>query len=201
MDGRQGSRFCYAPSGVHHFQYVHALKPQLNIIPIPEPPSDWPQVEHWAIESKIAHRQINITGIRPVSTAQSETPESWHIHPTYIKESTSDAEFDVLLRGNPSPPVNTLHQHRQVWPKLNATGFWIQDKISGTMNQEWRLQPPSNLNIQSIEQSNFAQSIVEQMGSLKYQFGQNTLISPLSQILLKALYPVQVGIQNSQHLK
>ena len=59
---------------------------------------------------------------------------------------------------------NTLHQHRQVWPKLNATGFWIQDKISGTMNQDWRLQPPSNLNIQSIEQSNFAQSIVEQDG-------------------------------------
>lgn len=161
----QNHLFVYAPSGVHEFEYVHALEPQILNIPIPEPPSNWPSLEHWAIESHIDHRQINLTGLRPIATVQSLTPQSWHDHPTYTKNSDTIIEFDVLLRGNPSPPPNDLRQFRQIWPKLNGTGFWIQDEITGTMTQDWTLQPPPNLNIQSVEQSNFAQSIVEQRHS------------------------------------
>ena len=158
----QNHIFVYAPAGVHEFQYVHALEPQILNIPIPEPPLNWPSMEHWAIESHIAQRQINVTGLRPIATTQSLTPPSWHNHPTYTKEPSAVVEFDVLLRGNPSPPPNDLTQYRQIWPKLNGMGFWIQDEITGTMTQGWTLTPPPELTIQSVEQSNFAQSIVEQ---------------------------------------
>ena len=106
--------FVYAPAGVHEFQYVHALEPQILNIPLPEPPDKWPSVEHWAIESHIAQRQINVTGLRPIATSQSLTPQSWHSHPTYTKDADATVEFDVLLRGNPSPPPNDLTQYRQI---------------------------------------------------------------------------------------
>lgn len=175
MDERQ-HLFVYAPAGIHEFQYIHALEPQILNIPVPEPPDNWPSVEHWAIDSHIAQRQINLTGLRPIATVQSLTPQSWHDHPTYTKEANDTVEFDVLLRGNPSPPPNDLTQYRQIWPKLNGNGFWIQDEITGTMTQKWMLRPPVELNIQSVEQSNFAQSIVEKSDS---KDGQNAVSIPI----------------------
>lgn len=152
--------YVYAPNGTHHVEYVHAIEPQLQSIPTPSISEAWPSQEHWVIHSQISQRQLNLSGLRPVSTSQSSSPQSWHTHPTYIKDVDTPVEFDVLLRGNPTPPPNRLHQHRQLWPKLNSEGFWVQDSISGQMTQDWILQPPSNLNIQAVEQGGFAQSVV-----------------------------------------
>ena len=70
----------------------------------------------------------------------------------------------------------TLHSIGKSETKLNGNGFWIQDEITGTMTQKWMLQPPAELNIQSVEQSNFAQSIVEQSASKE---GPSTVEIPI----------------------
>ena len=179
--------WAYAPSGVHQIEYVHALEPQTQNIPTPEVSEAWPSVEYWAIESDINHRQINIKGLTPLDAAQSLAPDTWRDHPSYLKTQEANVEFDVLLRGNPSPPRNTLSHSREVWPKLNENGFWIQDNITGTMHRDWAIQPPSEINIQSIEQgaTNTKQSIVEYGGAIEIPVRSNevnlTIVSDTSE--------------------
>ncbi len=156
-----GNLVAYIPSGTHTLSYTHALPANIEEIPTPTTPTNWPITEEWTIHTDHHIRQLSFEGLQPIDQSISAVPSSWKQHPTYTKDSTSTVSFQTVLRGNPNPPPNTLSLSRTLWPKLTGEGFWIQDEISGTMTQEWFLQPPPNLAIQSIEHNGFAQSIVE----------------------------------------
>ena len=150
----------YAPIGTHSISYTLAFDPQTTSITPPKIADNWPDFEYWSINNNIAQRQVIYTGLKATDSSQNPVAE-WTEFPLYTREVHTPVEFQVLLRGNPTPPPNALQLNRVLWPKLNGSGYWIEDTINGTMQHDWELIPPARLQVQSIEQNQFAQSILQ----------------------------------------
>ena len=148
------------PTGTHQLSLLNTIAIQSSEINIPEASSVWPDVEYWAIEHAPDLRQIRIQHLTPVSFEQTHLPKDWSHMSVYRKTNSDRPTIEEIHRADPTPPRNTLHLTRTIWPSLYDTGFWIKDQIQGTIQRPEVIESNDKTIVQ-LKQQGHIQTIFE----------------------------------------
>jgi len=116
----------------------HPKAPSSLTLP-PAEASAWPSVELWSFQAEPGLRVVEIAGVSQVDPSQTNVPAEWQALPTYRVEGGQSMHFQPISRGDPDSAPNRLSLTRSLWLDFAGTGYTVRDRISGTMNREWRL--------------------------------------------------------------
>ncbi len=100
----------------------------------------WPDQEIWAFSARTDLRQVQISGSEPVDPKQTAMPARWQSFPAYLMAPATTLVFKPIKRGDPEPAPDQLSLNRTLWLRFDGTGYFIQDKITGKKNTNWRLE-------------------------------------------------------------
>ncbi|MGD9823253.1 hypothetical protein [Desulfobacter sp.] len=100
----------------------------------------WPDKEIWSFSARTDLRQVQISGAEPVDPKQTAMPAKWRSFPSYLMAPAATLVFKQIKRGDPEPAPDQLSLDRTLWLRFNGAGFFIQDKITGQKNTNWRLE-------------------------------------------------------------
>jgi hypothetical protein len=100
----------------------------------------WPAQEIWAFGAKTDLRWVQISGAQPVDPKQTAMPPKWQSYPAYLMASDTTLTFKQIKRGDPDPAPDQLSLDRTLWLRFDGSGYFIQDKITGKKNTNWRLE-------------------------------------------------------------
>lgn len=100
----------------------------------------WPDQEIWSFSARTDLRRVQITGAEPVDPKQTSMPEKWQSFPAYLMEPDTSLAFKQIKRGDPEPAPDQLSLDRTLWLRFDGSGYFIQDKITGQKNTNWRLE-------------------------------------------------------------
>ncbi len=100
----------------------------------------WPDKEIWSFSARTDLRQVQISGAEPVDPKQTAMPAKWQSFPSYLMAPAATLVFKQIKRGDPEPAPDQLSLDRTLWLRFNGAGYFIQDKITGTKNTNWRLE-------------------------------------------------------------
>ena len=103
--------------------------------------------EVWAFQAQNHLRMVKISGPTSVDPGQTDTPDPWRRHPTFLVDAGMKMVFDEIRRGDPDPAPDRLSLHRTLWLDFDGRGFTVEDKIDGKMSRHWYLamNPPGML--------------------------------------------------------
>nr|WP_319490322.1 hypothetical protein [uncultured Desulfobacter sp.] len=100
----------------------------------------WPDQEIWAFSAKTDLRRVQISGAQPVDPKQTAMPAKWQSYPAYMMAPDTQLAFKQIKRGDPEPAPDQLSLNRSLWLRFDGSGYFIQDKITGKKNTNWRLE-------------------------------------------------------------
>lgn len=100
----------------------------------------WPDKEIWSFSARTDLRRVQISGAEPVDPKQTAMPESWQAFPAYLMTPAATLVFKQIKRGDPEPAPDQLSLDRTLWLRFDGSGYFIQDKITGKKNTNWRLE-------------------------------------------------------------
>lgn len=106
---------------------------------LPAGDAAWPSAELWTFQAMPALRLVEIDNLPAIDGSQTNLPEDWRHLPTYQVAVGQHLHFNTLRRGDPEPEPNRLTLLRTLWLDFEGGGYTVNDKISGTMNRDWRL--------------------------------------------------------------
>lgn len=106
----------------------------------------WPQQEIWVFESHPALRNVQLSGAPGIDPQQTQLPDEWRELPAYLLTPETQLQFEELQRGM-GITTNQLTLNKEIWLDFDGSGFTLQDKISGSLLQGWRMEtlPPYEL--------------------------------------------------------
>jgi len=96
--------------------------------------------EVWVFEARHDLRQVDISGVTLIDPKQTGLPNEWQKYPAYRVQKGETLQFQEKRRGNPDPTPNHLSLSRSFWLDFDGGGYTLQDHISGTMSNGWRLE-------------------------------------------------------------
>ena len=114
----------------HHQGPVSALS-----LPARDPP--WPDREVWVFAAHPDLRQVEITGVEPVDPRQTRLPEPWQRLPAYLLRPGDALTLMELRRG--ALGVDRLQLQRDLWLDFSADAFSLRDRLTGQLEQRWRI--------------------------------------------------------------
>ncbi len=100
----------------------------------------WPQKEIWSFSARTDLRRVEISGAVPVDPKQTTIPSHWQSFPSYLMAPATTLTFKQVKRGDPSPAPDQLSLDRTLWLRFDGSGYFIQDRIAGKKNTNWRLE-------------------------------------------------------------
>ncbi len=100
-------------------------------------PAPWPDHEVWVFAAHPQLRQVEITGVDPVDPRQTRLPDDWRALPAYLLRPGETMGLTQLRRG--ALGVDRLRLARDLWLDYSADAFSVRDRISGQLEQRWRL--------------------------------------------------------------
>ncbi len=109
--------------------------------------ADWPPQEIWSFAAAPETRGVKITGVEALDPGQLDMPENWKRLPTYLIEKDSIFTIEEQYRGDVAPSANQIKNSRIVWLDFDGQGATLKDKLSGIMNQGWRLSAQALLHV------------------------------------------------------
>ncbi|MFQ5858483.1 MAG: YkgJ family cysteine cluster protein [Anaerolineae bacterium] len=107
----------------------------------------WPQEEIWVFEARNHLRLVGIQGVESVDPRQTSLPADWKPLPAYRLQPGDTLRLVVKRRGDPHPEPDALSLVRTLWLDFAGRGYTLQDKITGTMTQSWRLEVDPTLKL------------------------------------------------------
>ncbi|NNL42651.1 MAG: hypothetical protein HKO79_09165 [Desulfobacterales bacterium] len=109
--------------------------------------------EIWAFKSQNHLRMVKTEGVQSVDPNQTDLPAKWKKFPAFIVKPGNVMAFKEIRRGDPDPAPDQIHLKRNWWLDFDGNGFTIQDRIHGTMSQQWNLamNPPGILGRVSVD--------------------------------------------------
>ena len=113
----------------------------------------WPEAEFWSIATSDDVRSVTLTGGVGVDPGRTPIPSEYHVHPAYVLQQGDTLAFEEMRRGVPAPPPSAMTVHRSIWVDADGKGVTTQDRITGQMEQGWRLNvtPPLALGHVAID--------------------------------------------------
>jgi len=100
----------------------------------------WPDHEIWSFGAETDLRRVQISGAEPVDPKQTAMPARWQSFPAYLMAPDTTLAFKQIKRGDPEPAPDQLSLNRTLWLRFDGAGYFIQDKITGKKNTNWRLE-------------------------------------------------------------
>jgi len=104
-----------------------------------DPGEPWAGEEVWSFKADTALRLVEVSGLTSIDPQQSGVPAEWKSLPAYRAEVGGVLLFTEKRRGASDPGADALSIRRQIWLDFDGGGYTFQDRITGTMNQTWRL--------------------------------------------------------------
>lgn len=96
--------------------------------------------EIWVFEARNDLRLVEIRGVTAIDPQQTTLPQAWRKFPAYLMQTGKTLQIVEKRRGDPEPAPDQLKLKRDFWLDFDGQGYSIQDHISGTMRQGWRLE-------------------------------------------------------------
>lgn len=137
----------------------------------------WPREEIWVFAARPEVRLVEIEGVPPVDPRQTELPDDWKIFPAYRLEPGATLGFKLIRRGDPEPEPDSLTLYRKIWLDFDGRGYTVNDRISGRMTRDWRLNVQPGVNLGRVSIDGESQSITreEQTGGIGVEVRQGLL--------------------------
>lgn len=112
----------------------------------------WPQQEIWVIANQPDLRSIQIAGAPSIDPSQTQLPEDWRALPAYLVTPDTTLHVEELQRGS-GDSSNQLTLDKEIWLDFDGNGFTFRDKISGRLQQGWRMEtlPPYELRSATLD--------------------------------------------------
>lgn len=100
----------------------------------------WPDKEIWSFSARTDLRRVQISGAQSIDPKQTAMPAGWQSFPAYLMAPAGTLVFKQIKRGDPEPAPDQLSLNRTLWLRFDGAGYFIQDKITGKKNTNWRLE-------------------------------------------------------------
>jgi hypothetical protein len=102
------------------------------------------EAEVWSFEPIDRLRSVSIDGVPPTDPSQSSVPDDWQSLPAYRLEPGAELRLVERSRGMGGQDLNRVAVERDLWWDFDAGGYTFRDRVSGTLQQRWRLDmsPP-----------------------------------------------------------
>lgn len=133
---------------------------KINSLSLPVFNKPWPKTEIWVLKQQTHLRLIKVKDKNSIDPNQTQLPQSWKSLPAYNLKSGESLKFDILKRGNPEPEPNQLSLTKKLWLDFNGKGFTVNDKITGKLSRNWRLNS-SDVNLGQVTINGKPQLITE----------------------------------------
>ncbi len=159
---QEGSLKVQIRPGIHtlRVEAVRAAPPTELSPPVPAG-QDWPSDETWSWEADEALRSVTLDGAPGIEPQRTSIPEDWKRFPAYTLSRGAKMSFAERRRGEQDLPPNQLRLHRKFWLDLDGSGYTIEDRLSGKMFQEWRVNMTSPTILSRVEVSGQPQLITK----------------------------------------
>ncbi len=127
----------------------------------------WPDSEIWAFSSRTDLRRVEISGADQVDPKQTAMPSPWQSYPSYLMQPDTTLKFKQIKRGDPDPAPDQLSLDRTLWLRFDGSGYFIQDRITGKKNTNWRLELLGDIHPGQVSVDGQEQLITREKGSEK----------------------------------
>ncbi len=126
--------------GSHDVELVSLLSQPVYEIDVSDVSSELlPEEEIWVWNAYPQFRGVEISGARSLNPSQVRLPSGFRGSSTLGVARESKIVLKEIRRGEEVAPKNSLFVTRTIYPKLDKSGFIIQDEVSGTLNSATRL--------------------------------------------------------------
>lgn len=126
-------------SGEHVVKLVARAVRPANSIVLAEFDGLWAEDEIWSYRSDDRLRVTAIESPPAIDPAQAGVPDIWRGLPAYRLRPGAGIAIAERTRGLNNVDANRLYLQRDLWLDFNHEGFTALDRITGRMQQGWRL--------------------------------------------------------------
>jgi len=129
---------------------------EINTLTLNTDNQNWPDSEVWVFEAHPALRMVEVAQPAAIDASQTNLPDDWKALPAYKIDQGQAMSLNVIRRGDPEPEPNQLNLNRQLWLDFSGTGYTVNDRITGTMTRDWRLNalPKTQLGRVTLDNNN-----------------------------------------------
>jgi len=113
-------------------------------------PQPWPRQEAWVFQAMSHLRLVEVKG-NSIDPRQTGLPDSWQQLPAYQMKTNDILQLNVIRRGDPVPEPDRLALDRTLWLDFDGGGYTMQDAISGSMTQGWRLETQAPIDLGRVD--------------------------------------------------
>ncbi|MDD2709417.1 MAG: hypothetical protein PHV34_15635 [Verrucomicrobiae bacterium] len=96
-------------------------------------------------------RMLDIHNATPVDATQTTFPEKWRKWPVYQWQVKTALAFEEKMRGSGLQTPKSLSATRELWLNEKGRGYTYRDHLSGEMQNLWRLDVSTVLQLGSVK--------------------------------------------------
>ncbi len=126
-------------SGEHLLTIVARATPSAGPIAVPQGEGAWAAEEVWSYGSNDRLRITALEGAPPIDPVQAGVPDDWRGMSAFRLQRGATVTIAERSRGLSSADAHRLSLQRNLWLTFDHDDFIAADRISGTMQQGWRL--------------------------------------------------------------
>jgi hypothetical protein len=134
-------------SGEHELTITARRAAAGDSITVPQGEGAWADEEVWTYRSSDRLRITALEGAPPIDPIQAGVPDDWRDMSAFRLQRGATVTIAERSRGLGSADAHQLSLRRELWLTFDHDDFIAADRISGTMQQGWRLdmRPPYRL--------------------------------------------------------
>jgi hypothetical protein len=134
-------------SGEHELTITARAASAGDGITVPQGEGTWVDEEVWTYRSNDRLRITALEGAPPIDPIQAGVPDDWRDMSAFRLQRGATVTIAERSRGLSSADAHRLSLRRELWLTFDHDDFIAADRISGTMQQGWRLdmRPPYRL--------------------------------------------------------
>jgi len=141
---------------------LQARHPQaVSQLGLPVNSKNWPATELWVFAAQPRQRLVEIEQLPAIDPSQTQIPKEWQHLPAYKIQAGQSMRFKTIQRGDPKPEPNNLTLHRDIWLDFAGAGYTVQDSITGTMSNGWRLNALPETQLGQVQLNGKSQLITQ----------------------------------------
>lgn len=139
----------------------------------------WPQQEIWSFNDRPEVRVATLEGIAVIDPESARVPHQWRSYPSFLFESGQTARLNQKFRGISQDTSNRLSLTRKLWLDFSGERWRFEDKISGSLREQWRLNMATPYRLQYAEESKqplLITSIKEELSGIEVRLPNASII-------------------------
>jgi hypothetical protein len=126
-------------SGEHQLTIMARATPSASPIAVPQGEGAWAAEEVWSYGSNDRLRITALEGASPIDPVQAGVPDDWRGMSAFRLPRGAAVTIAERSRGLSSADAHRLSLERDLWLTFDHDDFIAADRISGMMQQGWRL--------------------------------------------------------------